>query len=129
MEIKKHTKNSLISSVYEKSDLQLKDIRSVVNSFVACLIECLEAGDTVEIRGLGVFSTEKRGGGGRQQFNFQEKKVMEMPETSSVVFTPGKNLKKSVNKKGTLPQSAINHSSSEKFDDAENNLDSGAFEV
>ncbi len=115
----KNTKNTLITQVYEKTSLQLKDVRCAVDTFVVCLIDCLEAGETVEIRGLGVFSTEKRGGGGRKRFNLQKKKVMAMEETSVLVFTPSKSLKKSLN------ENALSADDAESFEN-EKRLTGGA---
>lgn len=79
--------------VYKKNSMQLKDVRTIVNSFLDSLTESLNAGKRVEIRGFGVFKTEKRGGGGRKRFNLQENKVMDLKESFAVVFTPSKKLK------------------------------------
>lgn len=101
MKAEKTTKNTLITKVYERNSMQLKDVRTIINSFLDCLTESLNAGERVEIRGLGVFETEKRGGDGRKRFNLQENKVMELGETFAVVFTPSKNLKPHLTKLNT----------------------------
>lgn len=89
--MKKHTKNTLISQVYENSTMQLKDVRFAVNAFLKLFVQALENGDTVEIRGLGIFSNKKNKK--RSRYNFQLKKVTEVDEVITLAFTPSKSLK------------------------------------
>lgn len=91
MDMEKQTKNSLILRVYEKTPLQRKDIQTAVNAFFDVMAESLQRGETVEIRGLGVFSLGKRNK--RMRYNFQTNTVMETSEQAVIEFTPSKTLR------------------------------------
>lgn len=93
----KHTKNTLILKVYETSEFQLKDVRSIVNSFLNLLTEAITSGENVEICGLGTFSVKKRKK--TRRYNLQKKAVLPTGGEIALVFTPSRILKKTLTEK------------------------------
>ncbi len=52
----KQTKSSLIDFIYRNNpDYRLKDVKSIVDDFLAAVTDSLKDGQNVEIRGLGTF--------------------------------------------------------------------------
>ena len=58
----KITKNDLIDAVYKSTDVEKQDIQKVVDSFLLHTRECLEEGNTIELRGFGTFEVRLRKG-------------------------------------------------------------------
>jgi integration host factor subunit beta len=58
----KITKGDLVDAVYKSTDVEKQDIQKVIDSFLLHARECLEKGNTIELRGFGTFETRLRKG-------------------------------------------------------------------
>ncbi|MCB1042912.1 MAG: HU family DNA-binding protein [Acidobacteria bacterium] len=90
------TKADLIEAVARATELSKKDAEEIVNTFLESIIESLNRGEGVELRGFGSFRIRSRG-----------KRVGRNPRTGESVdvmakqvpyFKVGKQLKEMINK-------------------------------
>jgi len=89
------TKADLVEEVISKTDLQRKDSEVVVETVFESIIQALQSGDKIEIRGFGSFRTrERRGRTGR---NPKTGAKVEVPAKKIPFFKPSKELKDFVN--------------------------------
>ena len=89
-------KTELIAKVAEKTGLSKKDVNEVINTTIAMIEEALKNGEKVSFIGFGNFEVVTRAprvarvpGTGKE---------VKIPETKSVKFKVGKQLKELLNK-------------------------------
>jgi integration host factor subunit beta len=89
------TKADLIEEVLRVTELPRKESESIVETIFDSIIESLQKGDKIEIRGFGSFRTrERRGRTGR---NPKTGEKVEVPPKKIPFFKPSKELKDFVN--------------------------------
>ena len=81
-------KAELVEQVALKTELTKKQTAKVVDLFLQCIIEALQAGDKVELRGFGSFRCRARRP--RQGRNPKTGDVVEVPARTVPFFTAGK---------------------------------------
>src|ERR1700680_3334009 len=89
------TKADLIEEVLRITELPRKESETIVETIFDSIIESLQNGDKIEIRGFGSFRTgQRRGRVGR---NPKSGEKVEVPPKKIPFFKPGKELKDFVN--------------------------------
>ncbi|MDI6703944.1 MAG: HU family DNA-binding protein [bacterium] len=88
-------KNELAGVIAEKTGLNTKDAREIVNVTLDFIKDGLTRGERLEIRGLGSFEVRRRKKGVGRNISTGEK--VPIPARQVPVFIPGKILKKLVN--------------------------------
>jgi integration host factor subunit beta len=89
------TKADLVEEVIRTTELPRKDSEVVVDTVFESIIQALQTGDKIEIRGFGSFRTrERRGRTGR---NPKTGTKVEVPAKKIPFFKPSKELKDFVN--------------------------------
>jgi integration host factor subunit beta len=89
------TKADLIEEVLRVTELPRKESETVVETIFDSIIDALQKGDKIEIRGFGSFRTrERRGRVGR---NPKTGEKVEVPAKKIPFFKPSKELKDFVN--------------------------------
>ena len=89
------TKADLIEEVLRITELPRKESETIVETIFESIIESLQKGDKIEIRGFGSFRTrERRGRVGR---NPKTGEKVEVPAKKIPFFKPSKELKDLVN--------------------------------
>lgn len=96
------TKADLIEEVLRVSELPRKESESIVETIFESIIEALQKGDKIEIRGFGSFRTRQRRG--RIGRNPKTGEKVDVPAKKIPFFKPSKELKDFVNNSVT-PQS------------------------
>jgi integration host factor subunit beta len=101
------TKKKLIQVISQRRGLHPNDVRDVIQSFLDEMTTSLSKGDRLEFRDFGVFEIVKR----KQKIGRNPKNAgvpIVIPARPAVKFTPGKNMKKLIEKESTkestLPQ-------------------------
>jgi integration host factor subunit beta len=89
------TKADLIEEVLRVTELPRKESETIVETIFDSIIDALQKGDKIEIRGFGSFRTrERRGRVGR---NPKTGEKVEVPAKKIPFFKPSKELKDFVN--------------------------------
>jgi integration host factor subunit beta len=96
------TKADLIEEVLRVTELPRKESESIVETIFESIIEALQKGDKIEIRGFGSFRTRQRRG--RIGRNPKTGEKVDVPAKKIPFFKPSKELKDFVNNSAT-PQS------------------------
>src|SRR5579859_541922 len=89
------TKADLIEEVLRITELPRKESETVVETIFESIIESLQKGDKIEIRGFGSFRTRQRRG--RVGRNPKTGEKVEVPPKKIPFFKPSKELKDFVN--------------------------------
>jgi integration host factor subunit beta len=89
------TKADLIEEVLRVTELPRKESESIVETIFESIIEALQKGDKIEIRGFGSFRTRQRRG--RVGRNPKTGAKVEVPPKKIPFFKPSKELKDFVN--------------------------------
>jgi integration host factor subunit beta len=93
------TKADLVEEVIRATELPRKDSEVVVETVFESIIQALQTGDKIEIRGFGSFRTrERRGRTGR---NPKTGAKVDVPAKKIPFFKPSKELKDFVNAEAT----------------------------
>ena len=88
------TKSDLINILVDEMGFSKKTAEMVVNTFLGSMIDSLQKGDGIELRGFGSFRIrERRARIGR---NLQTGEKVKVPAKKVVYFKPGKELKESI---------------------------------
>lgn len=104
------TKADLIEEVLRVTELPRKESEEVVETVFDSIIQALQSGDKIEIRGFGSFRTrERRGRVGR---NPKTGAKVEVPAKKIPYFKPSKELKDFVNSAAAAASSAPSGSQS-----------------
>jgi integration host factor subunit beta len=92
---KKVTKADIIDSIYEKTGMNRKEIRSVVDLFIDDIKDALIRQRIIELRGFGTFETRIRKG--RQMArNPRTGESVSVTSHGIAAFRPGRELKQDV---------------------------------
>jgi integration host factor subunit beta len=89
------TKADLIEEVLRISELPRKESETIVETIFESIIDALQKGDKIEIRGFGSFRTRQRRG--RVGRNPKTGEKVEVPAKKIPFFKPSKELKDFVN--------------------------------
>jgi integration host factor subunit beta len=89
------TKADLIEEVLNITELPRKESETIVETIFDSIIESLQSGDKIEIRGFGSFRTRQRRG--RVGRNPKTGEKVEVPPKKIPFFKPSKELKDFVN--------------------------------
>ena len=91
------TKKKLIQVISQNKGLHPNDVRSVIQAFLDAMTDCLTRGDRLEFRDFGVFEIVER----KQKIGRNPKNAavpIIIPARLAVKFTPGKKMKKFIDK-------------------------------
>lgn len=91
------TKSDIVNRLAEATGWTKTDVEIVLSGLLANVIESIQDGDRVEIRGFGSFYAKEREP--RLVKNPKTKKVVSVDHRFVPVFRPAKYFKKSVNEK------------------------------
>ena len=95
------TKADLIEEVLRITELPRKESETIVETIFDSIIESLQGGDKIEIRGFGSFRTRQRRG--RVGRNPKTGAKVEVPPKKIPFFKPSKELKDFVNTADGVP--------------------------
>jgi integration host factor subunit beta len=95
MEGKKLTKAEIIDSLYEKTGMNRKEIRRIIDLFLDIIKESLMKSRIVEIRGFGTFEVRIRKGRQRAR-NPKTGESVSVTSHGIAAFRPGRELKQEV---------------------------------
>jgi integration host factor subunit beta len=93
------TKADLVEEVLRVTELPRKESETVVETIFDSIIQALQGGDKIEIRGFGSFRTRSRRG--RVGRNPKTGEKVEVPSKKIPFFKPSKELKDFVNSEAT----------------------------
>lgn len=91
------TKKKLIHSISTEKSVHPNDVRQVIQSFLDKMIDSLAEGERLEFRDFGVFEVVVR----KQKIGRNPKNAgvpIVIPARSAVKFTPGKKMRKLIEK-------------------------------
>jgi Bacterial nucleoid DNA-binding protein len=89
------TKADIVEQVSREAEMTKKDAEQLVEIVFDSIIEALNKGDKVELRGFGSFRTRQRGA--RKGRNPKSGASVEIPAKRVAYFKPGKELKEIIN--------------------------------
>ncbi|RMG29132.1 MAG: integration host factor subunit beta [Methanobacteriota archaeon] len=89
------TKAEIVTLLADSTGLTKADIEVLINGFLFNIVEALQNGDRVEIRGFGSFYTKERGE--RLVKNPRTGKIVSVGHRFVPVFRPAKFFKENVN--------------------------------
>ena len=89
------TKAELVDEVARNSDLSKKDAEVIVQTVLDGIIDSLQSGEKVELRGFGSFRLRERAS--RQGRNPKTGEKVFVPAKKVPYFKPGKELKELIN--------------------------------
>jgi integration host factor subunit beta len=89
------TKAELVNKIMQKTDLGKKDAAVVVQTILDSIIESLQGGEKVELRGFGSFKIRVRGP--RKGRNPKTGESVDVPAKKIPYFKPGKELRDLIN--------------------------------
>lgn len=89
------TKQDIVSLLADSTGLTKMDVEIIINGFMANIIESLQNGDRVEIRGFGSFHAKERFP--RVVKNPKTNRIIPVDHRFVPVFRPSKLFKQSVN--------------------------------
>jgi len=96
------TKKKLIQVISQARGVHPNDVRHVIQSFLDTMTNYLAQGDRLEFRDFGVFEVVER----KQKIGRNPKNAavpIVIPARLAVKFTPGKNMRKSIEKVRKTP--------------------------
>jgi integration host factor subunit beta len=92
---KKLTKAEIVDAVYQKSGMNRKDIRTVIDFFLEEIKDTLVKQMCIELRGFGTFEVRIRKGRQKAR-NPKTGNLVSVNSHGIVVFRPGRDLKQDV---------------------------------
>ena len=98
------TKADLVEDVAKAAELTKKDAERLVEIVFESIIETLNKGEKIELRGFGSFRVRERGA--RRGRNPKTGDPVNIPAKRVPYFKPGKELKELINEEGTTPSPA-----------------------
>ena len=104
------TKAELVEEVAKAAELTKKDSEVIVDEVFKNIIQALNSGDKIELRGFGSFRVRKRDA--RRGRNPKTGEPVDIPAKTVPYFKPGKELKELINGK------PIGDEPDDDFDDA-----------
>lgn len=88
-------KNDLVDNVFEKTNLDRQIIQTVIDSFLEEAAEAIKKGDSIELRGFGIFDKKLRKGK-KNARNPKTGEVVSVPSHYVANFKPGKAIKQAL---------------------------------
>ncbi len=110
------TKAELVEDVAEAAELTKKDAERLVEIVFESIIETLNQGEKIELRGFGSFRVRERGA--RRGRNPKTGDPVSIPAKRVPYFKPGKELKELINEHGAQPSPASENAASVVSDDS-----------
>lgn len=89
------TKADIVEQVSNEAEMTKKDAEQLVEIVFDSIIEALNKGEKVELRGFGSFRTRQRGA--RKGRNPKSGASVDIPAKRVAYFKPGKELKEIIN--------------------------------
>lgn len=89
------TKADLVEDVASAAELTKKDAEKLVELVFECIIDSLNRGEKIELRGFGSFRVRERGA--RRGRNPKTGAPVDIPAKSVPYFKPGKEMKELIN--------------------------------
>ncbi len=89
------TKADLVEDVARAAELTKKDAEKLVELVFECIIDSLNRGEKIELRGFGSFRVRERGA--RRGRNPKTGSPVDIPAKSVPYFKPGKEMKELIN--------------------------------
>ncbi|HEX8249636.1 MAG: integration host factor subunit beta [Acidobacteriota bacterium] len=89
------TKADIVEQVSREAEMTKKDAEQLVEIVFDSIIEALNKGEKVELRGFGSFRTRQRGA--RKGRNPKSGAAVDIPAKRVAYFKPGKELKEVIN--------------------------------
>ncbi|MDR1238975.1 MAG: HU family DNA-binding protein [Treponema sp.] len=105
MAVTKYTKAEIIDSVYEKTGMSRKEIRTIVDLFIDGIKDALVNGMIIELRGFGTFEVKIRKGRQKARNPKTGEFIASRPH-GIAAFRPGRELKQEVWNLGGEPEPA-----------------------
>lgn len=105
------TKKKLIQTISQERGVHPNDVRNVIQSFLDRMTDYLVKGDRLEFRDFGVFEIVER----KQKIGRNPKNAgvpIVIPARAAVKFTPGKKMKKMIEKDKSHKAKGGHHSTS-----------------
>ena len=103
------TKAELVEDVARAAELTKKDAERLVEIVFESIIETLNQGEKIELRGFGSFRVRERGA--RRGRNPKTGDPVSIPAKRVPYFKPGKELKELINDDNAAAQASQNNSS------------------
>jgi integration host factor subunit beta len=103
------TKAELVEDVADAAELTKKDAERLVEIVFESIIETLNHGEKIELRGFGSFRVRERGA--RRGRNPKTGDPVSIPAKRVPYFKPGKELKELINEHSATPAPADNSAS------------------
>src|SRR3712207_85901 len=104
------TKAELVEDVARAAELTKKDAERLVEIVFESIIETLNHGEKIELRGFGSFRVRERGA--RRGRNPKTGDPVDIPAKRVPYFKPGKELKELINEGGGAPRPSASTASS-----------------
>ena len=95
MAVKKFTKADIIDAIYQKTGMNRKEIRPLLDFFLGVMKDALIKRIAIELRGFGTFEVKLRKGRQRAR-NPKTGAEVSVGSHGIVVFRPGRELKQDV---------------------------------
>ncbi len=92
------TKADLVEKVAKEADMTKKDAEQLVEIIFDSIVETLNSGEKIELRGFGSFRVRERNS--RKGRNPKTGAAVEIPAKRVAYFKPGKELKELINNGG-----------------------------
>ena len=90
------TKAELVDEIAQKADLTRKHSEVIVDAVFSSIVEALQGGDKIELRGFGSFRVRHRAG--RTGRNPKTGEGVVVPPKKVPYFKPGKELRELINR-------------------------------
>ena len=110
------TKAELVEDVAEAAELTKKDAERLVEIVFESIIETLNQGEKIELRGFGSFRVRERGA--RRGRNPKTGDPVSIPAKRVPYFKPGKELKELINEHNSQPTAASENPASTGSDES-----------
>ncbi len=108
------TKAELVEEVSQAAELTKKDAERLVELVFESIIETLNQGEKIELRGFGSFRVRERGA--RRGRNPKTGDPVDIPAKRVPYFRPGKDLKEMINNETSASASDAAHGASTQDD-------------
>ncbi|HCC36579.1 MAG TPA: integration host factor subunit beta [Treponema sp.] len=95
MAVKKFTKADIVDSLYQKTGMSQKEIRTIIDHFVDEIKNALLRQQVIELRGFGTFEVKIRKGRSKAR-NPRTGEIISTHSHGSAAFRPGRELKQAV---------------------------------
>lgn len=119
--MKSMTKAELVEDVARAAELTKKDAERLVEIVFESIIETLNKGEKIELRGFGSFRVRERGA--RRGRNPKTGDPVDIPAKRVPYFKPGKELKELINEESGASPSAASESSAPAATEQEEQAD------